>query len=67
MITSDSGYVAYNKDKDIYFCGLNTWDKQLRKAKIYHSDKWLREIIDEQTKKSGCRIVALKVSINIVN
>lgn len=30
-------------DNDLYWCGLNTVDKQIRKAKIYNSIKYATE------------------------
>lgn len=37
------------KDKDgNYFIGYNKWDKQLRKAKLYNSYKWAKEITDDR-------------------
>lgn len=41
----DSGLVIKD-EKDNYYCGLNKWDKQLRKAKIYHSERYAKEYMD---------------------
>ena len=30
-------------DNDLYWCGLNTVDKQIRKAKVYNSIKYATE------------------------
>lgn len=30
-----------------YYCGLNTWDKQWRKAKLYHSYKYAVAVRDD--------------------
>lgn len=46
MKYSDSGIVVFRSDTKQYYCGLNTWDKQLRKAKIYHQKRWAEEAID---------------------
>ena len=36
------------KDRNGYFyTGYNTWSKQLRKAKLYNSYKWAKEIRDD--------------------
>ena len=36
------------KDKDgNYYTGYNKWDKQLRKAKLYHSYKYAKEMVDD--------------------
>lgn len=36
------------KDKnDLFYCGYNTWDKQLRKAKIYTSFKMAVKMRDD--------------------
>lgn len=32
-----------------YYCGYKHFDKQLRKAKIYHSLKFAQDIVDEYT------------------
>lgn len=41
----ENGIVLKNSD-GIYFCGLNTFDKKLRKAKIYHSEKYAQDTIN---------------------
>ena len=33
-------------------CGLNIFDKSLRKAKIYHSKKWVDEVIKQYPNKN---------------
>lgn len=43
---TDKGIVLKNSD-GIYYCGLHTCDKQLRKAKIYHSAKWADAAIED--------------------
>ena len=43
----DGGYVLRDKNTAEYFCGLNQWDKQLRKAKIYHSVKYTNDVINQ--------------------
>ncbi|WP_395546861.1 MULTISPECIES: hypothetical protein [unclassified Lacrimispora] len=36
------------KDREgYYFIGYNKWDKQLRKAKLYHSYKYAKETCDD--------------------
>ena len=36
------------KDKNgKYYTGYNQWDKQLRKAKLYHSYKYAKQITDD--------------------
>lgn len=36
------------KDRDgYYFIGNKQWDKQLRKAKMYHSYKYAKDICDD--------------------
>ena len=43
---TDKGIVLKNSD-GIYYCGLRTYDKQLRKAKIYHSTKYADAAIED--------------------
>jgi len=47
IIISDtgSGFVGYNTVTKCYYCGLKKFDKQLRKALIYHDIKFLQEVI----------------------
>lgn len=45
MVT-DKGIVIKDIKHNVYYCGMNTWDKQLRKAKIYHSEKYAQSVID---------------------
>ena len=37
-------YVVYCENDGTYWCGLNTWDNQLRKAKVFHSLKYANEV-----------------------
>lgn len=50
---TDSGLVIYNKVSKLYYAGLNTWQKGLRHAKVYHSERYLREAIDSVDGKKG--------------
>lgn len=38
---------AVKDRKGYYFIGYNKWDKQLRKAKLYHSYKYAKETCDD--------------------
>ena len=41
------------KDKyGCYFCGLNTWDPQIRKAKLYHSINYANDVINDPRYKN---------------
>lgn len=31
----------------LYYCGLKVWDKQVRKAKLYHSRKYAENMLKE--------------------
>lgn len=39
-------YVVFCEDYGTYWCGLNTWDNQLRKAKVFYSLKYANEVHD---------------------
>lgn len=43
----DDGYVIKDSITKEYFCGMNTWDKQLRKANIYHSVKYANHVMND--------------------
>lgn len=41
------------KDADgMYWCGMNYWDKQLRKARFYNSLKYAQEVMDDSRFKN---------------
>lgn len=70
MQSIDEGYVIFNKITKEYYCGLNKFDKQLRKAKIYHSMRYVKDALIECSKKQGLNNEAysiLKCRLEIVN
>lgn len=62
----DTGYVIKDSTTKEYYCGLNTWDKQLRKAKIYHSVKYANDVINDD-KFSNRTMHIAKVEIKEVD
>lgn len=42
----DFGKVIYDTSTGMYYSGLKTFKKQLRDAKVYHSNKYLKEAIN---------------------
>lgn len=50
-------------DDGMFFCGLKYWDKQLRKAKIYHSLLYANDVV-KAYEECNCKI--LEVSLAIV-
>ena len=65
-IEQDRGFVIRDIDTHCYYCGLNTWDIQLRKAKIYHSVKWANEVIKQYEGKRRLRTHMVKIEIDDV-
>ena len=66
----DFGKVIYNKSTGMYYSGLKTFKKQLKDAKVYHSDKYLKEAIKTLTNKQKIRpnnIEIREVELKIVN
>lgn len=48
MTDNTDDFVFAIKDREgYYFIGFNKWDKQLRKAKLYHSYKYAKETRDD--------------------
>lgn len=76
QITNDNGIVIYDRRNNKYLTGASSthqgnaqWDKQLRKAKIYHSMKYAQEAIDKlQNPKLGLDLdlIIHNISINII-
>ena len=55
------------KDKDgYYFCGLNTWDTQIRKAKLYHSMSYANDVINDLRYKDR-KAFTVKIEIKEIN
>lgn len=44
--TCDISYAIKSKD-GLYYCGLKVWDRQVRKAKLYHDDKHAENVRKE--------------------
>lgn len=55
-------YVVFCEDDSTYWCGHNTWDKQLRKAKVFHSLKYANEVA-ERYKWLKLRNVEIRMEI----
>lgn len=65
-VMHDGGIVILDTENNTYYCGLNTWDKQLRKAKIYHQNKWADDVIKDYNKKGKSKLTKITVSINVI-
>ena len=70
----DFGKVIYDASTGMYYSGLNTFKKQLRDAKVYHSNKYLKEAIETLTNKQKSRqkiepnnIEIREVELKVVN
>ena len=61
----DSGYVLKNSD-NMYFIGFNDTSDQLRKAKIYHSEKMANKYCKELNNKNFLKILNIKDDFKIV-
>lgn len=58
----DNGYVIKDTNTNEYFCGMNSWDKQLRKAQIYHSVKYVNQTInDVRYKERNMKMIAVEI------
>ena len=66
----DFGKVIYDTSTGMYYNGLNMFKKQLRDAKVYHSNKYLKEAIETLTNKQKIRpnnIEIREVELKVVN
>lgn len=64
MINNTNDVAFAVKDRDgYYFIGYNKWDKQLRKAKLYHSYKYATETRDDvRFKERDTFIVKVRIT-----
>lgn len=46
MSNSDDFAFAIKDKDEFYYCGLKCWDRQIRKAKLYHSWKYAVDVRD---------------------
>ncbi len=66
----DFGKVIYDTSTGMYYSGLNTFKKQLREAKMYHSNKYLKEAIETLINKQKIKpnnIEIREVELKVVN
>ena len=54
-------YVIQAED-GMFFCGMRYWDKRIRKAKIYHSLTYAKDVVDAY-EESNCKIVEVSLAI----
>lgn len=59
---ADKGFVVKDSQSNEYFCGMNIWDKQLRKAKIYHWERYAKEITND-TRFKRRKLIIVPVTI----
>lgn len=54
---------AVKDENGFYYCGLKQWDKQIRKAQLFHSFKYAKDVRDDQrwTAISGTKIVRVRI------
>ena len=63
MVEADSGIVIYDVTSEEYYTGYQGFDKQLRKAKIYHKQKFADQCIADITKKQNRTLRCARVRI----
>lgn len=66
----DFGKVIYDTSTGMYYSGLNTFKKQLREAKVHHSNKYLKEAIETLINKQKIKpnnIEIREVELKVVN
>lgn len=61
----DTGIVIKDNETNEYYAGLNQWDKQLRKAKIYHSKRYVNDIMND-SRFSKRKLVLIDIIIKEV-
>ena len=49
-------------DDGMFYCGMRYWDKQLRKAKIYHSLSFAEDVVKAYD-ECNCKIIEVSLAI----
>ena len=53
---------AIKDENEYFYCGLNKWDKQLRKAQLFHSFKYAIYVRDSDKRAAvGTKIVKVRI------
>lgn len=55
-------YVIQSGDDGKFYCGMKYWDKQLRKAQVYHSLRYARDVADAYA-ECKCKVLEIKMAI----
>lgn len=66
----DFGKVIYDVSNGMYYSALNTFKKQLRDAKVYHSNRYLKEVIEtliNSQKVEPNNVEIREVELKVVN
>lgn len=53
---------AVKDENGFYWCGLNKWEDQLRKAQLFHSWKWAVEVRDKKCGARSTKIVKVRIT-----
>lgn len=53
---------AVKDENGLYYCGFKQWDKQIRKAKFFHSYHYAKEVIDD-TRYAAIELKIVRVFI----
>ena len=61
MANEKKMYVIQAND-GMFYCGMRYWDKQLRKAKIYHSLAFAKDVVDAY-EECNCKIIEVAMAI----
>ena len=49
-------------DDGMFYCGMRSWDNQLRKAKVYHSLSFAKDVVDAY-EECNCKILEITMSV----
>ena len=59
---SEKKMYVIQADDGMFYCGMRYWDKQLRKAKIYHSLAFARDVV-KAYEECNCKIIEVTMAI----
>lgn len=62
LIQSNKSVYAIKNSDNEYFIGYGKWDKQIRKAKLYHATNWAEEVMNDP-RFNGLDLKVVKVII----
>ena len=62
----DVCFAIYDKSTKLFYCGMKAWDKQVRKAQLFHSKTYLNDRMKVIKDETGKDTIAVEVGVSVI-